>query len=172
MSRVFRCLILNDCFITGGEDSLINIWTFDGRLKRKVETNQGSPIWALNYDKTNELLVVGGGNGSVHTFSLNIVVKENKICLPNGEKPKLISILASNDILVFSENGVLYVNKREIWTTIQIFEDLKNCVILKVSKCRKLVALAGIFFLNIYYKYIGSKLLKINNKEVYCKMLG
>ncbi|CAG9854026.1 unnamed protein product, partial [Phyllotreta striolata] len=143
LSRVFKCRILNDCFVTGGEDSVLNVWSLNGKLKRKVETNQGSTIWSMDYDESKNMLFVGGDNGGVHAFTLDIMIKKENITIPQGEKPKLIAMLASHGILIFTESGILFVNKNNTWIRIKQFEDLRSCVTLKVSKCRKLVALAG-----------------------------
>ncbi|XP_028154251.1 WD repeat-containing protein 6 isoform X2 [Diabrotica virgifera virgifera] len=143
LSRVFRCLVLKDCFITAGEDSLINIWKLDGKLARKVEANQNSPIWALDFDQTDNVVLSGGGNGGVYTFSLYNNIKKEKICLPNSEKPKIVGILLSGNFVVFSENGVLYFYSNTNWIPVKTFEDLKSYVVMKVSRCKKLIALAG-----------------------------
>ncbi|XP_056631356.1 WD repeat-containing protein 6 [Diorhabda sublineata] len=142
-SRIFRCLVINKYFVTAGEDSIINIWNLDGTLFRKVEANQNSPIWALDFDAKRQILVSGSGNGGVYAFPLNFDVKEQQICLPNNEKPKLVGILASNNLLFFSEKAVLYLYGTQGWNMMKCFEDLKSYVLLKVSRCRKLVALAG-----------------------------
>ncbi|XP_072376945.1 tRNA (34-2'-O)-methyltransferase regulator WDR6 [Diabrotica undecimpunctata] len=151
LSRVFRCLVLKDCFITAGEDSLINIWKLDGKLARKVEANQNSPIWALDFDEKDNVVLSGGGNGGVYAFSLINDIKEEKICLPNSEKPKIVGILLSGNFVVFSECGVLYFYNNRSWVSVKTFEDLKSYVVMKVSKCKKLIALAG--FIGQIYIY-------------------
>lgn len=148
-SRIFRCRVLKNLFITGGEDSILNLWSHQGKLQRKIETHHGGSIWALDCDEDNNCIVIGGGDGGISVFPITFHYSEEKVKLDNFEKPKLVGILRSSNLVAISENGIFYYfncSERQ-WHKINQFEDMKNYILLEISKCRKLVALAGMYIL-------------------------
>lgn len=144
-ARIFRCKVLKKAFITAGEDSILNIWSHQGRLLRKIETHQGGPIWALDCDEVDNRLVTGGGDGGVTVFPIKIDDSDDKLFIPDGDKPKLMGILSSNNLAVVSERGTLYYceHAKNRWVKIDHFEDMKSYILLQISHCRNLIALAG-----------------------------
>lgn len=150
-SRIFRCKVLTNSFITAGEDSILNVWSHQGQLEKKIETSQGSPIWSLDCDKEENCLIAGGGDGAVKSFPLSFNHLEEKISLPNFEKSKVMGILDINCLVVVSEKRKLYyhIYSKNYWKEINYFEDTKNYVLLQISKCRKMIALAGELYFQI-----------------------
>lgn len=148
LSRIFRCHVLKQCFLTGGEDSLLNIWSFDGRLIRKIETHQGGPVWTIDANENDNVVLTGGSDCAATLFPLNSNCEEQKLSIPDKEVPKSVRALANNNLVVVSEGGTLYyyIQKRQDWVQIQKHCDLKSYSIVAVSKCRNLIALAGSYF--------------------------
>nr|XP_023025375.1 WD repeat-containing protein 6 isoform X1 [Leptinotarsa decemlineata] len=145
-SRIFSCRVLNNHFVTAGEDSLLNIWSFDGKPVKKFETHQCGPIWSLDWDEEENRIVTGGGDGGVSTFSIDFNAEQEKLMLPDGENPKIVGILQSFNLVIFSEGGVLYlyIKSQRKYRKIVDHEDLKRYAVMQVSRCRKMIALAGI----------------------------
>lgn len=146
-------MILQDKFVTAGEDSVLNVWSNQGHLLRKIEAHLGT-IWALDYNESDNNLVAGGENSGITVFPLDVDFLEHTLFLPELEHPKLITILASNNIAVVSENGTLYhfIVLKNQWRKISHFEDLKCYVLLQRSHCRRLIALAGtVAFIYLYF---------------------
>lgn len=145
LSRIFRCKVLKKYFLTAGEDSILNIWSHEGQLLRKIEAHQGSPIWAFDCDEDGNRLVVGGGNGGITVYPMIVDQFQEKMKLPDLEKPKLMGILSSNNVIAVSEKSILYhfIGSKNIWNKIAHFQDTKSYILLQVSHCRKLIALAG-----------------------------
>lgn len=151
--------MLNNCFLTAGEDSTVNIWSLSGKLERKIETHQGAPVWCLDYYYKNNLLVTGGGDCGIAAFPLDIKFHEDRLKLPNDETPKTIGILRSKNMVAFSEIGTLwYLSQlQKKWIIIEQHDDLKNYVLLQISKCQKLVSLSGRYKYLFYHNYCKSK---------------
>ncbi|CAH1183436.1 unnamed protein product [Phaedon cochleariae] len=170
LSRIFRCQVLTECFITAGEDSILNVWSLDGKLVKKIETHQGGPIWCLDCDELGNI-ITGGGDGGVTSFSLNFDVSDEKLALPNSEKPKLVVALSTHNVVVISDSGDLYLysQKSSCWFKIAEHEDLGSYVVLDVSKCKNMIALAG-FNGQIYiYKVTSNSIQYISSYQTSIK---
>lgn len=161
-SRIFRCKVLKNSFITAGEDAIVNIWSHDGQLQKKIVTSQGSAIWSLDCDEHANSFIVGCGDGGIRTFPISVKHSEQNIMLPNSDKPKVMGILDIDRLVVVSEKSKLYyyLCSENNWQEINHFEDTKNYVLLEVSKCKEIVALAGKWKLIIFvYEMIGHNFL-------------
>lgn len=148
LSRIFRCKILNEAyFVTAGEDSVINIWDYHGKLCRKFDAHQGSPVWCLEFDRNDNYIISGGSDGGIVAFPYAVGFNSSKLNLPNDETPKKVALLESGWIVCLSERGVLYTYdiSAEKWMAVQEYCNLKSYALMEVSKCRRRIALAGIF---------------------------
>ncbi|KAJ8935051.1 hypothetical protein NQ318_002680 [Aromia moschata] len=169
LSRVFRCQVLNNCFITGGEDSVLNIWSFGGQIIRKIETHQGGPIWGLDCNEESNTIITAGSDCGVTIFPIYSEFVDQKISLPSGGVPKAVGILASSSLVVMCENGVLYRVKQNQTCFVEALKDLQRYSLLVMSDCKKLVALAG-FQGQIYiFKEEDVKLKLISSFQTRCK---
>ncbi|KAF2897199.1 hypothetical protein ILUMI_08973 [Ignelater luminosus] len=142
-ARVFKCRVLSDSVVTAGEDSIINIWNFNGQLIRKIEAHQGAPVWSFECDESDNLIISGGGDCGITIFPLNQNVTKYKINM--WENPKRVAILKNNDLVTISEKGLLEyynVNKNKK-IEIARHNDLVSYALLEISPCRYLIALAG-----------------------------
>lgn len=144
-SRIFRCQILNNNFATAGEDSLVNIWNFQGDLVKRVTAAKGDSVWALDYDDSDRLLAVGNGDGSVVAVKLDSDLNVQSFDSLCSEKLKRLAILDSGKVVSITEEGSLYYllipqYKLEL---IARHPELKSYALLEVSRCRKLFALAS-----------------------------
>ncbi|KAJ8976129.1 hypothetical protein NQ317_019394 [Molorchus minor] len=167
--RVFRSKVLLNCFITGGEDSLVNIWSFNGQLVRKVETHQGASVWALDSDEENNIILTGGGDCGVTTFPLQLNFQEYNLVLPDKRVPKSVVILANRDLVVLTGNAILYYIRNRQCQEIQTHDDLKSYALLVASPCKRLIALAG-FHGQIYiYKEEADELKQIGFQQTKIK---
>ncbi|RZC42013.1 WD repeat-containing protein 6, partial [Asbolus verrucosus] len=143
-SRIFRSLIFGQFLITAGEDSYVNVWSFEGKLIRKIETHQGGSVWAL--DCKDNVIVSGGGDCGLSLIPLHFnSISYRQSVLPDGEVPKRMGILHSNNLIVITESGYLFyfVLKTKEWVKINHHKDLKSYSLLEVSKCRRLASLSG-----------------------------
>lgn len=145
-SRIFRCKILNNClFATGGEDSLVNIWNFQGNLVKTITANKGDSVWSLDYDENDGILVIGSGDGCVTAFALNNELNARSFDFVGKEKFKRLVILNSGNLISLSEEGSLYYfftsdHKLKLITN---HPTLQSYGLLEVSHCRKSFALAS-----------------------------
>lgn len=159
-SRIFRCLILTNSFATAGEDSLVNIWNFQGELVKKIVSNNGDSVWAMDYSENDKLLVAGNGDGSVVVINLNNSLNVDSFDSVCKEKVKRLAILNNNNLVFVTEEGSLYyfLTQEHELQLISRHNELKSYALLEISFCRKLVALAG-FSGNIFiYKQIKNSL--------------
>lgn len=145
LSRVFRCLVLQDFFITAGEDSLLILWNFEGTILRKIDTHQGGPIWSLCYNSDMKFIYSGGNDGAISSFKTNPVITKEIISLSNTECPKIVGILKTQSIICLSESGILYHRRKTStnWEEVARHSDLQKYSLLQISACKSLVALAG-----------------------------
>ncbi|XP_050305724.1 WD repeat-containing protein 6 [Anthonomus grandis grandis] len=144
LSRVFRCLILNDMFITAGEDSQVILWNFQGGKIKDFEFHQGGPVWSICCKSDCETIFSGGDDGALLVFKTKPYILRDTLSLPNLEKPKIIGILNNSQIVCFTVEGVLYLlNKYKEPRKICDYSDLKRYCIMQISPCKKMVALAG-----------------------------
>lgn len=130
--------------MTAGEDSFVNIWDFDGKLIRKIDTHQGGPIWSLHCYE--EQIITGGGDGGAVLIPLNYHLNIKQLAMHDGEIPKRIGILNSTNLVCISERGKLwyYVNSTEKWIFVNTHVELQSYNLLEISKCRNLTSLSGI----------------------------
>lgn len=156
-ARIFRCIILKDCFITSGEDSVVNVWNFQGHILRKIEAHQGGAIWALDYDVETDYLVTGGADCSVNLFKLkqNYNTTVSPVTLQGGIIPKQLSILSSGNMVVLSEEGLLfsYILSKNQWNFVDNLKTLQPYALLNISDCRKQLAFTGNILLLYFPKF-------------------
>ncbi|XP_066150097.1 tRNA (34-2'-O)-methyltransferase regulator WDR6 isoform X2 [Euwallacea fornicatus] len=163
LSRVFRCLIMDDFFMTAGEDSFLIFWNFQGLLLRKINTHQGGSVWALCYDSKTNVVCTGGNDGAVLTFKVNPKTLNQSIMLPQLESPKIIGLFKSGRLVCFSETGTLYyINLENKWSILGCFTDLQKYCIMQFSPCRKLLALSG-FEGQIYIFHEEEQIVKLQH---------
>lgn len=144
-ARVFRCRVLSECFLTTGEDSVVNVWDFKGNPIRKIETHQSDAVWALDYDETSDYLITGGGDSAVTLTKLNQRTSTKQLKLENNTKPKRLCLLKSGNLAITSQKGELYYYniKNNNCILKHSYEDMKDYAVVDVSPCRRLLALAG-----------------------------
>ncbi|CAH0552573.1 unnamed protein product [Brassicogethes aeneus] len=166
-SRIFRCKVFHDFFITGGEDSLVFIWSHSGDLIRKIEAHQGSSIWAIDVDEGTKQIVIGGSNSGLSLFPINSDIENLKLSLPKLEPPNSICFMSNNNIASITENGNLYyyLDKSKSWFLVEKHEELKYYCLMQSSKCKKLFALAGYKGQIFLYKEDS------NNLKLICKYI-
>ncbi|KAL1505997.1 hypothetical protein ABEB36_005435 [Hypothenemus hampei] len=160
-SRVFKCLILNDEFITAGEDSLLVVWTHQGFQSRKIDAHQGGPVWSIASHE--DLVVTGGNDGAIVLSKLKPQFLSQIIRKTPTSHPKFVAILQSGNLICMSQKAVLYyyLVEGDCWKEISSHPDLLNYNILKITPCRKLVALAGIQGQIYIYKETKDQNLKL-----------
>lgn len=142
-SRIFRSCIRHNFFVTAGEDSVLNIWTLNGILLRRIDTYHGDSIWGMDCDR-NSNIIVGSGDGAVTIYPVHSHFTENIVALDNMTKPRMIGLVKSGAIVILSESGdFIYYSLQRKLVKVQSYEDLKVYAVMEVSMCRSLVALAG-----------------------------
>lgn len=162
-ARVFRCRVLSQCFLTAGEDSLVNVWDFKGNHIRKIEAHQSDAVWSLDYDEDNDYLITGGGDSALTLTKLNQRISTKQLKLDKSTKPKRLCLLKSGNLAITSQKGELYYYNVKNSNCIlkHCYEDMKDYAVIDVSPCKKLLALAGkntiyLYFLPpvFYYKFV------------------
>lgn len=145
-ARVFRCFVLNDCVLTAAQDSLINIWDFNGALLRSVEAHQGGSIWTLDYKESSNEVISGGADCGVTLFSLTSNISRTDLRIKPKENIKRIAFLHLNTLVSISEKGLLEICRINgpKWVEVYRHSDLANYALLEVCQCRNVVALAGL----------------------------
>lgn len=161
-ARVFCCKVLSNFFISAGEDSILNIWNFDGTLLRSVEPHQGGAIRSLGYHEDRNYVVSGGEDGSLTSFSAFTSVDAKKIDMPKMEVPRQLIMLASGNILVMSESGHLfcYNISNNKWVSVDHHKEMEQSSLLEVSPCRKCLAVIGFHGEMHFYKEIKGTVVK------------
>lgn len=161
-ARVFKCKVFDTVVVTCGEDSIANVWNFHGRLFRTIEGNQGDSLWSIDGNEDDNYFVIGGGDSNVIKHSIHVKLTEIRLSLPiTKEIPKKVAISRQNNVIVVSESGNLYyyVFVTNTWQFVAFHLDLKKYVIMELSKCKNLVALAGYSGeIYIYKEYDGMQL--------------
>lgn len=144
-ARIFRCLTLKDCFVTSGEDSVVNVWDYQGRLLRKIEAHQGGAVWAIDYDEETDYLITGGADCSVNLFKLKQNFETSPVTLKEGIIPKQLSVVSSGNVVVLSEEGLLYccILSRNEWKFVDNLNTLQAYALLNISNCRRQLAFTG-----------------------------
>lgn len=144
-ARVFRSYILDDSFLSAGEDSLVNVWDFKGKLLRRIEAHQNDSIWAIDCDKEKQIVVTGGGDGGITITALKQNVHLRQLNVADGVIPKRIGLLNSGSIAFVTEIGSLYMydTKRDVCAFVHEDVNFKDYVVMDISSCRRLVVLAG-----------------------------
>lgn len=168
-SRIFRCHILNDLFATAGEDSIVNIWNFQGELVKKIAANKGDSVWALDYNESDKILMIGNGDASVIAVKLNNQLNVQTFDL---QKVRRVTIVDDGDLLLITEDGFLFqfLKQKNQLELIGRHSELKSYALLEVSNCRKLVAFAGFYGDIFIYKKIKHSFIfkyhhQIQNKQ-------
>ncbi|XP_018328267.1 WD repeat-containing protein 6 isoform X2 [Agrilus planipennis] len=162
-SRVFRCKILENFIIAAGEDSVINLWDFNGKNVGRFKAQDGNCLWAIDYNEDEKEIIVGGSDGGVTILPFDTYLfNDNVHCISmfNREKPIKINYMISDNLAILSDKGSLYyyhkrANKLMLVGT---HEELMKYSLMEVSQCRRLLSLCG-FTGNIHiYKEMGCDL--------------
>lgn len=125
----------------------MNIWDFDGKLIRKIDTHQGGSIWSLHCYE--DQIITGGGDGGVVLIPIKYHLNIKQLVMPEGEIPKKIGILYSTNLVCISERGKLfyYIGNADKWISVATHMELQSYNLLEISKCRKLISLSGKIFM-------------------------
>lgn len=142
-ARVFKCKVFDKYVVTCGEDSLVNIWSLDGRLLRRIEAHQGDTVWSVDGNEQENYLITGAGDGSVIKHAVKIDL--NEIQLRLNEVPRRVALTKDGNVVVITIKGSLYyymfANKE--WSLITLHDELKKYALLEVSNCKQLISLSG-----------------------------
>ncbi|KOC68853.1 WD repeat-containing protein 6 [Habropoda laboriosa] len=161
-ARVWKAIIRNEILITIGEDSLMCTWSLDGKLLNKICAHHGAAIWSIDASDDNKSIFTGGADGAVHAWPfINNYIQE-AILLPKRHTctlPKYVCYLSSGNLLVFNENGILFVFDRlynDPQETLYLERYSTYCV-MEVSLCHSLVCFASRDgYVTVYNEYDGT----------------
>ncbi|XP_076754187.1 tRNA (34-2'-O)-methyltransferase regulator WDR6-like isoform X2 [Xylocopa sonorina] len=147
-ARVWKCIIRDRTVITIGEDSLMCTWSLDGKLLSKICAHHGAAIWSIDTSNDNKTIFTGGADGAVHAWpagngcikKVTTIPKEHACTLP-----KYVCCLSSGNLLIFNENGFLFIfdkchsNLQELL----YLEKYNTYCVMEVSLCHSYVCLAS-----------------------------
>ncbi|XP_015592338.1 WD repeat-containing protein 6 [Cephus cinctus] len=157
--KVWRAVVRENIVVSIGQDSLICVWSTDGKLLNKIEAHPGACIWSIDITEDNNTIITGGGDGAIYQWPLehnnvevDIVLKYDKTRIP-----KHVGFLNSGTILIFIEGRMLlYRNKADDYPRqfINVPKYSSYCV-MQLSPSREYVALASKDgFLNLHKEII------------------
>lgn len=103
-ARVWRAKLLKKYVVSVGEDAVCILWNYDGSLVRKFEGHKGTCIWSLGVNKSESVIVTGGGDSSIRTWSLNKdstkqLLEVRHLCLPCSQQQICVKCSDSELIL-------------------------------------------------------------------------
>ncbi|KAL0830268.1 hypothetical protein ABMA28_002472 [Loxostege sticticalis] len=146
-ARVMRSSITNELIVSVGEDSVICFWGYDGKLLKKHETHQNSPIWSV--DTNNSHLVTGGGDGAVilHPLSMASDYGQEESIILNTQTPavpKKIAFTARNNLVILNDidSAIHYHTTNTKTTVTHKINHGSTYKLLSVSSCKQLIAVA------------------------------
>ncbi|KAK5650100.1 hypothetical protein RI129_001129 [Pyrocoelia pectoralis] len=166
-ARVFRCLVLDECVLTAGEDSLVNVWDFEGNLIKKLEVHSGASVWDLDYDCGNGNIVTAGGDCGVTLLPLNDNIEKREIEIANNYILKKVGTLNDENLVGIAENGMIlhYRASLKEWLEVKQHNDLFSYALLDVWKSTNSVALAGYHGTVHIYNQYSNQLIHVCSNE-------
>ncbi|XP_068081687.1 tRNA (34-2'-O)-methyltransferase regulator WDR6 isoform X2 [Anabrus simplex] len=151
-ARVWRCVGLDDIFISIGEDSHLCIWDNNGSLLTRWATHQGGSVWSIDCNQEADLMVTGGGDGGISLWPLkkwkDAALRPAPLSFQGKEYiPRRVAVMASGNIVTTTDVGCLLyclVQSSGVGTWSEVFHDarLVNYCLLELSRCRHYIALA------------------------------
>ncbi|CAK9796955.1 WD repeat-containing protein 6 [Anthophora plagiata] len=123
-------------------------WSLDGKLLNKIYAHHGAVIWSIDASDDDKRIFTGGADGAVHAWPFINNYIEKAILLPKRHTytlPKYVCYLSSGNVLVFNENGVLFIFNRlcnDPQETLYLERYSTYCV-MEVSLCRSFVCFAS-----------------------------
>mgnify|MGYP002715712474 CR=1 FL=1 len=81
-ARVWRSLIIDEFFISAGEDSQLIIWRKDGTLLKSLSLHQDGGIRGLHFLNSSNLIATGGEDGGINTVSWHYLISESNLYHP------------------------------------------------------------------------------------------
>nr|XP_033338866.1 WD repeat-containing protein 6 isoform X1 [Megalopta genalis]XP_033338867.1 WD repeat-containing protein 6 isoform X1 [Megalopta genalis] len=147
-ARVWKCIINNDTLITIGEDSLMCVWSLNGKLLNKICAHHGAAIWSIDTSDDNKYVFTGGADGAVHVWPLVnnyvqkvFVIPKNFLC----SSPKRVCSLCNGNFLVFNEDGNLFVVNKLYSDPIEslYLKKYSSYCVMEVSLCRSCICFAS-----------------------------
>ncbi|XP_071877534.1 tRNA (34-2'-O)-methyltransferase regulator WDR6-like [Bombus fervidus] len=111
-ARVWKSIIKNEILFTIGEDSLICIWSLDGKLLNKVCAHHGAAIWSIEISNDNKSVFTGGADGAVYAWPFVNDYVQKAVLIPKVHTcnlPKYVCYLRSGNLLIFDENATLFI---------------------------------------------------------------
>ncbi|XP_069695221.1 tRNA (34-2'-O)-methyltransferase regulator WDR6 [Periplaneta americana] len=159
-ARVWRNVIVNNAVISVGEDSRLCIWGIDGSLQKSWKTHQNGSVWSIDYNKENNLIVTGGGDGGISLWPFYIKDPAPKSlafhadmfaedCGKYQNFPRKIGLTNAGNIIAVTDSGcLLYCTMLDDgqgeWKLVFQDERLASYCLLEMSPCMHYVALASI----------------------------
>lgn len=124
---------------------MVNIWNFQGKLLRKIEAHQGGAVWTVDYDEETDTLITGGADCSVNLFKQKEKFVTLPVALEEGMIPKQLSVMSRGNVVVLSEEGLLfyYIFSSKEWQFIGDLRTLQDYALLNVSDCKRQLAFTG-----------------------------
>ncbi|XP_076278928.1 trafficking protein particle complex subunit 31 isoform X2 [Lasioglossum baleicum] len=147
-ARIWRSIIRNETLITIGEDSLMCIWSLNGKLLHKICAHHGAAIWSIDTSADDKYVFTGGADGAVHIWLLDNNYTQKVFSIPKRfscTSPKYVCYLNNGNFLVFNEDGNLFVvNKlhNDLIESLYLEKYSSYCV-MEVSLCRSFVCFAS-----------------------------
>ncbi|KAF7987520.1 hypothetical protein HCN44_003282 [Aphidius gifuensis] len=146
-ARVWKSVIIKNYVISIGEDSLICIWSLDGKLCNKIIAHGGATIWSIDVSDDRSTIFTGGGDGAVNSWPLNTGDKSELIpyLSYDNKTPKYVNYLASGNLIVFIDGGkLLTYNSNNLMPNLTInLTRYESYCLMQLSPNRKLIGFAS-----------------------------
>lgn len=154
-ARIWDVRILEDGYVSIGEDAVCCLWDSSGQITQKFKGHQGRSIWSIAVNSDENLLATGGGDAGIRVWQRNSVLQlsENvsmmEIAMPRchgDDFPRLVKLLGSSMILVMSNRGCLfkYTVPQKHWTVILNDPAYASYSVMSLDQSRSMVAIGNI----------------------------
>lgn len=139
LARVMRCSISSSCIASAGEDAVICLWDFEGRLIKQISSHHGC-IWTIDTNDTQ--IVSGGADGSVMVHPVNVTMEYGvKNTIPIGNVKK-IRFTARGNIVILCDNSDLVYYDVEDKTSLFVckLKHQSTHTLLSMSSCKQIIS--------------------------------
>lgn len=146
-ARVWKSLILEEHYMSAGEDSKLCVWNSQGELEKSFQLHQGGGLRGLHYSKELDVVLTGGEDGGImcmthsaatcHTFPVSRQINSRAGC------PLRVMFLKKK-ILSTTAHGCLVVEEQEAIDLTELEKSFKNYCLLHASPCQEHVAVASL----------------------------
>ncbi|XP_078050638.1 tRNA (34-2'-O)-methyltransferase regulator WDR6-like isoform X2 [Augochlora pura] len=143
-----KIMLTRTMFGHTARDSLMCIWSLNGKLLDKICAHHGAAIWSIDTSDDKKYVFTGGADGAVHAWSLVNDYARKVSVIPDNilrSSPKHVCHLSNGNFLVFNEDGNLFIVNKLYNDPIEslCLKKYSSYCVMEVSLCRSRVCFAS-----------------------------